>query len=226
MARYAVTRRSYPARPSTYSRAAASRRAASVAARRYPPPSRTITGELKSVDVNTTVGFLDSGQVTLCNGLARGDDIGDRDGRRIYIRSIEAECMLPAHTVQGFFRFMVVYDKEANGSAFGLTDLLEYAGAGVPAAPASPIKLSNRARFIVLYDSGARPMDDASLRDAGTVFRYKRSGLMMPVTYNSGNAGTIADIQSGALCTVCCSSLPAASGFTAGQLNVRVRFTE
>ena len=73
--------------PSSSSRAAYVRRAR----RNYRVGGLMRTkGEMKSVDVYTGSLVADStGTLQLLNGLARGDDIDERDGREVTMKSIQ-----------------------------------------------------------------------------------------------------------------------------------------
>lgn len=77
--------------------------------------SRTPTYELKVKDVNAGTAVIDStGEIDLLNGIARGDDISERVGRAVTMRSLQIRAYaLPTATTgtpqDG--RMILFYDK-------------------------------------------------------------------------------------------------------------------
>jgi len=168
-------------------------------------------------DVNTT------GVVTLLNGIGRGDDLHERVGRQVDVRSVQVRLQTYATATTGieqFHRHMIVIDLQPNGAALTPANVL------LAVSTNAPRNLENRQRFRILYDRTFHlnsPLDQVG----GTIKAvrwYKR--LNLRETVNSGDAGTIADITTGSLYHVAVGSI--AAGATAGGASgsFRVRFTD
>ena len=186
--------------------------------RGYPYGTRS---ELKAVD--TTIGQVadTTGAVTLLNGIARGDDINQRVGRRVRLASLQASIVnyvTPATGIDQTHRCLIVYDKQSNGVAPAITDVL------VSASTVAMPNLDNRQRFVILYD---KLMHLNAAAEPGSMVAFKISKrLSYGVQFNSGDAGTVADIQTGGLFFITIGSI--AAGGTAGTFSgrVRVRYTD
>jgi len=229
---YGRSVRARPARTPVYvARAAASRaaRSARIAAYREAPFLSNLAvrglnlqpGEFKSVDANAVLDVNTAGAVFLLNGIARGDDIDERIGRQVTLKSIQmrAQTYGTAGTgVDQTHRVMIVYDRQTNAAALTVADVLQ------TVAWLSHRNLENRKRFRVLYD---KCVNINATGEPGTsrVLEFYRH-LNHPEEFNNGDAGTVADIQSGSLYLVVIGS--EAAGATAGSINVytRVRYVD
>lgn len=192
-------------------------RAAVVALARAP---RNLSdGELKAVDVSIAASPCDTtGGVTLLNGLARGDDINQRNGREVLLKSIEIRLrnLVTAGTgTEQTHRVCIVYDRQSNGAAPTIADILS--------APnvLYPRNLENRRRFKILYDRAFTL--NATGEPGGERFHKFYRRLAHPVTFNTGNAGTIADITMGSLylITMGTNAPGATAGICTGRCRVR-----
>jgi len=168
-------------------------------------------GEFKSVDVNlngacdTTAG----GRMVLLNGMARGDDISGRNGREVVMKSIEAKFNLYVTAGTGVdqtHRVVIFYDRQANGAAPVMLDVLSAATAYAPR------NLENRRRFKIIYDRTV-PLNASAEAGSHKVLRFYRR-LNHPTTFNAGNAGTVADITTGSFYMLFYGNI--AAGATAG----------
>lgn len=183
------------------------------------PSSRGVQGELKSVDTTLSTASTrpdTTGDVILLNGIARGDDINERVGRRVTIRSLEAhlyDTVTKDTGVDQVHRVLIVYDMQSNGTAPVVTDVL------VSASTTSLKNLDNRNRFRILYDQAWTLNASGESDSQKHITKYMRVNL--PVQFNSGDAGTIADIQTGSIYFICLGS--EVRGNTAGSINGRVR---
>jgi len=218
----------------------AASRAARIAAARGPMFNRAnrglqiARGELKSVDVTGSIAADTTSAVLLLNGIARGDDIGDRIGRKVIIKMMELRFKLGATSDTGIDqvqRLLVVYDKQTNGAACTGAQVLATVASAY--APYSPTNLENRNRFVVLYDTGAVSIQSDVLGavevpkyGSQRVFNMKRYFSGLPVTFNAGDAGTVADISTGSIYAVVCGSV--AAGATAGSAAIysRIRYED
>jgi len=221
-------------RPSGYRFSASSFRKSSRAsaawrARRAPNRARRglmlSPGELKAVDTTTAQNINSTSAVTLINGIARGDDISDRVGRQITMKSISVRGQMAVTAGTGVDqagRVLIVYDKQANAAAPTAAQVISAAGDGYDIY--RPPNLENRMRFVILYDRTFRLNASAEPSSVQLVTCYRRVNLV--TTFNSGDAGTVADIVTGSLYLVSVGNV--AAGATAAFLNVatRVRFED
>lgn len=194
--------------------------------------------EKKFVDVGVATYALDTtGTVTLLNGCADGSTVNTRIGRKTCIKSVQVRgVLLPqdawasgAQCDPCLARVMLVWDKQANGAAFTIANLLSAATA------ASFNNLDNRERFVVLMDkhfafgmwalsTAAGAAFAAVDKTVAIVNKYKR----MPkdaFTIFSGTGATIASINTGALFLVTIGTNAAGNGWNA-NLVTRVRYTD
>lgn len=185
-------------------------------------PGGAMTSEFKAIDVaNATVVQDTVGSVTLINGCQMGSDINNRIGRQFQMRSVELHGLTfgtPATGIDQVHRVLLVYDRQANGVAPALADVL------LAANYISPRNLNNRKRFKILMDHKVVINAVGESGSQSEVSFYRK--LRHPVEFNAGNAGTVADIQSGSLYLLTVGN--AGAGVTAGSFNfyTRVRFTD
>lgn len=153
--------------------------------------------EYKSKDVSlASLTESSTFTVTLLNGMALGDTgIGDREGKDIVIKSIQLQGSLNCEAGGMLCRYLLVYDKQPNGVALTAADVLV-------SNDINALKnLSNKHRFIILKDKMFSVQSNTIDVNTGNHMwipkYYKKHNLA--VGYNAGNAGTIADINTGSL---------------------------
>ena len=153
--------------------------------------------ELKYIDTNagTAITFASSAFATgvLLNGVAQGSDATARIGRKMVMKSLLLRWTwnLGSTSTGGSpVRVMVVYDKQTNAAAPAITDIL------VADTFIGQNNLNNRDRFTVLCDQISEPIGaNGNTSIGGTIYK----SLNMETMFNSGNAGTVADITSGSV---------------------------
>lgn len=205
--------------------------------RSAPPPASTTaqamrTGgwanpaqgpEKKFVDVSSTfnppaaaVTFVGP---SLLNGVATGTDASSRIGRKAVIKSIllRITASLGTATVGGMFRVLVVYDKQANATAPAITDVL------LADAFNSPNNLSNRDRFVTIFDQIMGPVDANSDREIADVF-YKK--LNLETLWNAGTDNLIGSIASGSIYMFVAQSGSMATNPPTLTSRSRIRYTD
>jgi len=215
------TTRRAPARK-TYGRRAPVRRYAKQIPRGYPT-SRGTQGELKSIDINTGSLAADTtGAIGLLNGCARGDDVNERTGRQICMKSLDitfTNQVTPATGTDQTQRVMVVLDRQPNAAPLAITDVL------ISVSTLSLTNLDNRNRFVVLYD---KLMYLNATGEAGAAIAYRKHIPMRNIItqFNNGNAGTIADITTNSVYVISIGGNVA--GVTAGTTvyRSRLRYTD
>lgn len=196
----------------------------------YRPPAKE--GELKWVDTSNAQDIDTTSSFVLLNGTTRGSDAeAQRIGRNIKLKSVQWNYRIRPDGTNGLvfnaIRFMIVYDRDPNGVLPSVSDLLVSSG-----DPCSLLNMANKDRFIVLHSELFTDFDfaipgattPAAPNTACKVFSgYKK--LNLKTTYNSGNAGTIADIQHGAVYALAISA--AASGYINTESSTfRIRYTD
>jgi len=138
----------------------------------------------------------------LLNGMAQGTTASTRIGRRICVKSIQwmFDTESSSASVWNGYRFMIVLDKQANAATPAFTDIYDVA------QPTTFRNVSNMPRFQVLYDSkevlSVGPTTTTGSDQQTESIVSKQDGYLkvnIPVQFNAGVAGTIADIQTNAL---------------------------
>lgn len=155
-----------------------------------------IKGELKMTEVGVTsdpsFGSNQFTTPTLLNGLAIGGDFTNRVGRKV----IWTKIMMRWNVNQGSstggacFRLLVVYDKQANGVAPLITDILQtdsFLGFN---------NLNNRDRFITLIDEITPAVSQSGDASAAGFISRK---LSLETIFNADQTAVIAAINTGSI---------------------------
>jgi len=190
--------------------------------------TKSFSPELKYINATTSAADMTSTPVlTLLNGCAPGSDATNRIGRRILVKSVQLSgySHSSSSTIIAQARWAIVVDRQPNGAAFTFTDCWDSAVADTLRNP------NNLQRFQIIHDSGVIPHVGCTTiaTCAPTNFAchpfhlYKK--LNIPVQFNSGTAGTIADIQTNAIYLVTWGTQASTGGvdFTS---KIRIRFAE
>lgn len=180
------------------------------------------SGELKYKDTSATGDVNSNGTITLINGIARGDDVAERVGRKIIMKSYQVNYTAyaaPAAStgLSTTGRIMIVYDKQANAAAPAITDVL------VTATGFSLKNLNNSERFTILKDKLFVTMATAGQSDQQQSGRLYGK-IHLPTMFNAGDAGTVADITTGALYVITCGNIGAGADDSECAFRARVRF--
>lgn len=178
--------------------------------------------EWKFRDTYTAAAVTNAGAFTCISLLQLGDDVGNREGRKINIESIQAKIRFEQNasaTAPVTIRVIFFQDKQSNGANPVLADLLDTTSAGGVDALRN---LNNRSRFKILmdrrYSMGVFAGDICEVTDE---YYDKRKH---DIIFNALNAGNIGDIQTGALFFLWISDV--AANNPGGIMNTRIRFTE
>lgn len=177
--------------------------------------------EFKAVDVSSVLDVNTTGSLILLNGMRRGDDINERIGREVLLKSIlfkGALYVVPGTGIDQICRVMLVYDRQTNASALTVAQVLS------SVTYLAPKNLENRKRFSILYDRQFALNADGESGSIRSLKFYRR--LNHPVEFNSVDGGTVADITTGSFYLVVVGSV--AAGTTAAGLNFssRIRYTD
>ncbi len=149
-----------------------------------------------------------------------------RVGRKIWLTSINVRLMFAlsnsATATDIRIRIMVVQDTQCNGALPAVTDILE------AAAVDSYLNLVNTGRFRVLKDKVVAIGSTAGTAVAGSEFGGRqvytkwRKKCLIPVQYNTGGTGDIAEVMSN---NIICLGIASTTGGTWG-VQCRFRYTD
>jgi len=195
---------------------------------------RMNTGPLNMADLQLSINTITTSiQKYLLNSVTPGDLINNRHGRSIKMSSLFLDLIVQpgSTTVNSTCRVFVVYDMQSNATAPNYTDIFSDVASVGPldntqgcTVPRNP---SNMDRFKILYNRVISHTGTLTATGPPVVTRYhikkyiKLRGL--ETRFNTGTAGTIADIQTGSLYLMTLGDSVA----TAGQLlsgTVRLNF--
>lgn len=179
--------------------------------------------EFKFSDQNFTLSVDTTGSTQLCDGLAAGTGVSDRQGREVILKSIQINAKAFATATTGtsqLARLLLVYDRQCNAAAPTLTQVLTAANT------VAPRNLDNRHRFKILMDTVVCLPNRVTATESGPLLvpiRFYRK-LRHPVEYNAVGDATITSINTGSLYLM--SIGDNAGGATAGQISgtVRIRY--
>lgn len=149
--------------------------------------------EWKFLDGDDSSTVSSTGSLAILNGMTKGDNVDNREGREIRCKALQFlfKSNLNVSAVHTTIRYMFIIDKAPNGSILTAAEILDNVS-----LPTSSLKnLDTRKRLIILKD--------ALINLSTTGVAEKSMKIYLPMNmltvFNSGNAGTIADIESGAL---------------------------
>jgi len=174
------------------------------------------TPEVKAVDTAMTINADTTGGVQLVDGLAPGSAVNQRIGRKVRLISAHMNWVLqvtPGTGVDQVQRCLVVMDHQTNGAALAITDVLT--AVGTESLP----NYSNTNRFTILLDR--RFNLNATAEPGSRVVFDSNIPLHANVYFNTGTAGTVADIVKNSLYVIGLGST--APGATAGTVNCACR---
>jgi len=188
---------------------------------------RSSRSEWKSVETYVTpvTGYDGAANcLALVNPIARGDDINERTGRQVIMKSVEfrADVQVDAAGVDQTARVLLVYDKQTNASA--LTAAQVFHGAEAAHRPFQMRNLENRSRFTCLMDKTV-VLNAAGESGSKRSIKFYRK-LNLPVTFNNGDGAGVADIVTGSLYIIATGT--EAAGATDGSVvgYCRVRYED
>lgn len=198
-----------------------------------------VPAEKKFIDNTINVaGTHATAFATLLNGSTQGTSASSRVGNKIMIDSLT--CRLSyfpqgalamdtdGEYVTSRVRVMIVVDKQPNGSACAITDVLSTAGI------TQPRKLDNSARFRVLYDRviscrhqivHGTAADTVDVAGEHTFFKINHKFKKPLMVQYLGNTGDVTDIKTNSLYML---TYHTNAGGTAGGITgvARIRYTD
>lgn len=213
---------------------------------KFNPPAvqKGTNMERKWVDTGAVQSaFTSAGVLTLLNGLTRGTDSYQRVARRVKLVRVNVRGHIQNYQAGAapgadYLRAFLVYDRESNGATPALSDILQdTTSAGATSTSAySQVNINNADRFAIVKEwlwgtihqsnvGGGSTGVDTLPTLSEVPFKYSKK-LDLDTRFNSGNAGTSADITTGALYLVTCGIQSAANAQYALNIDCRVRFVD
>lgn len=165
--------------------------------------------EVKFVDNNFNQQVSYSGFVELCNEVSLGTTAFTRLGQKINLIAFSLRIRLTSQGIlstagsSDVLHVALVFDKQPNGATITYDDVFSSGGSSATLlACQAPRNINNLERFEVIK----REMLEINQDGSGAAQLDWYCKLNHVTRYNGGNAGTIADINSGALYVVMCTS--------------------
>lgn len=166
-----------------------------------------------TVGVNTWLAPI------LLNGVAVGDDGVSRDGRKVLFKKIHMRTISNVASTQSggsIFRYVLVYDKQANGTTPAITDIFQEDHF------LTNNNLGNVERFVILKDWIT---NNITVDGPDAMAQVKSVSTQMETIY-SGTTSGIASIASGAIWLLCCSAGRDAVIAPVTSMRIRSRFVD
>lgn len=175
-----------------------------------------INVEKKKYDVElVSASVLNSGVITPLNNIIAGTAQNQREGVSILAKSIGGMYEVQeVATHETFYRFMIFYDLENQGSAPALSDILQ----STSNPTSSPINTFNAARFWIVCDI-VRRVDDYNPTINGKVWRK----LNFHIKFKGPNA---ADYQKNSLFLLQVTDLGGAGQGPTTTIQLRLNYTD
>jgi len=179
-------------------------------------------GELKNIDtpVSAPPVTTGTGVLTLLNGCQQGITATTRLGRRVTLKSIYIRAnfqVASATTGSCPVRILIVQDRQPNGAAPTAIDILA----------ADQINglnnLSNSRRFVTHFDHVIPVIGTAGPQAQSAVLH---KNVNIPVEFNSGTLGTVADISSNSLYALVYANNGTGTAAINSLIQCRVRFSD
>lgn len=130
--------------------------------------------------------------INLCNGLTKGDDIDNRDGRQVRFKSIQFNGRISRNNLatQPYqrVRFVMVIDKQPNQFTVAWTDVFRDLDVDTLR------NINYRKRFVVLWDRTYTVTEQIPVKSFKV---YKK--LDMKTVYDDGDTGGASDISTNAI---------------------------
>lgn len=151
-----------------------------------------INTEFKAIDTTVSSSSIStSATAWLLNGATKGDDLNTREGRQFRMKSIQYHiaCTMNAAASHTSVRLVLVLDKQANAAAPAFSDIFSVA------STRGLRDLDGRKRFWIIKD---QTIDLSITGQQERNLKFYRQ-FDIKTIFNSGNAGTIADIDTNSL---------------------------
>lgn len=189
---------------------------------------RRKTQEKKTIDVDpTNFTVTSTASSALLNGTAIGTDFTDRIGRKIIMKSLYIRFFLQPQdsvTQDNQTRILIVYDRQSNGAAPIITDVLK------SSSPMAQVNLNNRDRFQILWDKcwfmgASNNTATQAVSPSPNGFCGKKFKRLNHEVLYGGTTSAIASIQTGSIYIFALSDRAATDG-ALFSYSTRIRFAD
>lgn len=192
--------------------------------------------EKKYFDLTASQTCDTTGAISLINGIGQNTTNNSRIGNRINIKSVEVDARVQSGVIvtDSIYRFMVVYDKEANGTlplvvGASTSDSILDSASGT--AVQAKLNVNNADRYVVISDKVYHQKHDYAFNGIGIVgvpTEDQNSMFRKINTYTQYNApgAAIAQINAGALYFICMSSIASGTSAPSCLFASRIRYTD
>lgn len=162
---------------------------------------KLISPEFKTVEAAVATTYGNAWSLNLINGVSRGDDYDDRDGRQIKVKSIQCSWNVirnASATADQMVRIIVFIWRSPDGVAPTIDDVLQ------PGATAMVRirSLNDRKNTRILYD---KVVNLSTGNMTNVVLRYYKK-IDLTTIFNENTAGNIGDIDTNAIYVAIVSS--------------------
>lgn len=178
-----------------------------------------INVEFKVKDtVSSAAPDINGPALALLNGLTKGDDYNNRDGRQVRWKSIQgyARPYINASATHTTIRMIIFIDKQSSETAATAASLLDVTSASAIDAFRN---LSNRKRYVILKDRRVSLSQD---RPETVIKFYKK--LDMKQVFDDSDTGGISDIATNSIYVLFASD--EATNVPQIPYNFRLRFID
>jgi len=162
--------------------------------RRISGLARAAAPEKKYLDLTANAQAMAStASLVLLNGMVIGNSGSTREGQSINLLYswLQFDIICNTTSVGSVVRMMLVYDKQPNGAAFTAANLLV-----TNTNLNSPFVIGYGHRFRVLWD---RRYALSAVGGNYQIIKRVFKKMFLKTTFNTGDAGTVADIATGSL---------------------------
>lgn len=188
-------------------------------------PAQMMRPELNVIDTKlSSIAISQTHNLTLLNGCVQGSDSDQRIGRRIRLTAVsfDIELQVSATTLPGTYSMYLIHDATPAGVAPTAVELFEDP---TNYATTTALNLANTRRFKVLrHFRGPLTGQSGAPTAHSQVIVKDYVKLNITTAFNAGVAGTIGDIETGALYLVTSFSQVAGANAALARGAIRVRF--
>lgn len=194
-------------------------------AKRAPRKTPTLRPEKKFFDSFSVSDCTDAGAILNLNNMAQGDTVFNRDANKVLCTSVQlrGSFTMESTTVNAIVRYLVIHDKNANGTAPTLAQVFseEITGANVMSMKSVP----NASRFTTLLDKTAPINATTGTATAFQKFTFDHY-IKIPAALQTAQYATNATAVpiSGSLSLIFLSDRPAGATDVDTSIFTRTRF--
>lgn len=183
----------------------------------------------QGTQASTEVAYDNTHQLVIPTGISQGDDVTNRDGRKIYLKYVyikgqvnwkDTSATLGAQAM----RVRIIWVRDTDAATFAISDVYEDAGDSTDIFSLKKAKSTQPKNFKVMYDKVWRCPGDQSETEKNVYF--KKLIRVNKFSLFSGTGATEADISNGKLVVHMTSNIGVANTGPTVAYDYRVRFQD